>query len=167
MAPTGNMTDIAPGHGGVQRDPRTLANHSSSGATLALLRRCLSLRLTVDAGGVEVVVTANNVGHRVPTGFPGRSLELLVENFDQARQIWTAAASKIYAKQFLDGRSGLATDYWREHDNSADTRLLPEQPNRVRLPSAKGGVRLRARLVYRSFGVSDSQALDVVTTYWP
>ena len=44
MKPTGKMTNMAPGHGGVERDPMTLANHRFfDGSREDMLRRCLQL----------------------------------------------------------------------------------------------------------------------------
>ena len=41
-APTGRLTNLAPGKGGVERDPRTLGNHAFVADSLDdMLRRCL------------------------------------------------------------------------------------------------------------------------------
>ncbi len=86
MAPTGKMTNIAPGHGGIRRDPATLGNHRFfDGSQLDMLRRCLRLEAAAQrtSAGVEVNValSAGNVGHYVPTGFIDRQLILFVEAF--------------------------------------------------------------------------------------
>ena len=72
MAPTGRMTNIAPGHGGLERDPWTLANHRFfDGSQIAMLRRCLNVTvvLTPETAGVRAEVTADEVrsaGTRAP-----------------------------------------------------------------------------------------------------
>ena len=47
MAPTGRMTNIAPGHGGIARDPATLASHGFPGNQADMLRRCLAADVKV------------------------------------------------------------------------------------------------------------------------
>ena len=89
MTPTGRMTNLAPGNGGVERDPKTLPNHLfCDGSQEEMLRGCL--RATVDfrqaANGVRATVRlwAEGSGHRVPTGFIDRHLILTVEGEDAA-----------------------------------------------------------------------------------
>ena len=51
MKPTGRMTNIAPGHGGLRRDPATLANHRFfDGSQADMLRRCVQVSAR---GGLE------------------------------------------------------------------------------------------------------------------
>ncbi len=83
MAPTGRMTNVARGAGGIERDPLTLASHDLlPGGKEAMLRRCLSVAVetkkSADGWQLEVRVMAQNVGHRVPTGFIDRHLMLVV-----------------------------------------------------------------------------------------
>ena len=104
MKPTGGLTNIAPGKGGVERDPRTLANHVFfDGGQEEMLRRCLRMTVSFpNAGlvpklefgnerppqedGVRTVVrlTAEGTGHRTPTGFIDKHLILTVEGEDAA-----------------------------------------------------------------------------------
>ena len=81
MTPTGKLTNIAPGKGGIERDPKTLASHDFPGGQAEMLRRCLKLSVRVrrveQGVRAEVEVTAENVGHRVPTGFIDRNLLLI------------------------------------------------------------------------------------------
>src|SRR5262249_50049575 len=89
MAPTGKLTNLAPGKGGIARDPSTLASHRFPGGQADLLKRCLSVAIDIQpAPGVvraEVSVRAA-AGHRVPTGFVDRNLLLLVDAFDHVGQ---------------------------------------------------------------------------------
>src|SRR5207244_3382643 len=83
MAPTGRLTNLAPGHGGIDRDPRTLGNHRFfRGSQAQMLRACVrvatSLRRERGEVRAEVCVRAEGVGHRVPTGFIDRHLLLVV-----------------------------------------------------------------------------------------
>jgi hypothetical protein len=84
MTPTGRTTNFAPGAGGVERDPATLASHSFlPGGREAMLRRCLNVDVECSRDGetasVVVTITPRGVGHRVPTGFIDRHLILVVE----------------------------------------------------------------------------------------
>src|SRR5262249_2747228 len=87
MAPTGTMTNIAPNHGGIRRDPRTLGNHRFfAGSQLNMLLRALTLSVSTQPKGngvqIDVILQADGAGHRVPTGFVDRHLVLLVEPLD-------------------------------------------------------------------------------------
>lgn len=87
MAPTGRMTNVAPGNGGVERDPATLSNHLFfDGGQEQMLRACV--RATAEGrrspGGVRATVRlwTEGAGHRVPTGFIDHHLILAVEAED-------------------------------------------------------------------------------------
>src|SRR5262249_48794666 len=67
--PTGRTNNIAPGKGGLARDPHTLGNHLFfAGSREAMLRDGVCLVVEAGTAG-EVVVTldAARAGHRVPT----------------------------------------------------------------------------------------------------
>jgi len=81
------ISDVAPGQGGVQRDPLTIRAHSQLGATdEQLLREALTMtasaRAEQDRLIVRVSITNDNTGHHVPTDSPLRHLILLVEATD-------------------------------------------------------------------------------------
>jgi hypothetical protein len=81
------LTNVAPGAGGVERDPLTLHAHTFPGAGSAeLLRAAVSLTATlhVEAERVAVTVSITNdrTGHHVPTDSPLRALILLVRAAD-------------------------------------------------------------------------------------
>ncbi len=80
------MTNVAPGAGGVERPPATLASHRFSGSEPAFLKRHLKLSLKVTEDARELAVTAtvaaHGVGHKSPTGHPSRALVLWVEAVD-------------------------------------------------------------------------------------
>ena len=181
MTPTGRMTNIAPGSGGIERDPRTLASHSFlPGGRDAMLKRALDVhvaiqRATDETNGATAIVriTPHDVGHRVPTGFIDRHLVLVVEPLDaQARPL--AAESELVlppaAGQDFAGKPGrlfarLLTDqdgrgpvpFWQATPDPLDTRLRPDEPvtTEFRLPAATRSV--RTRLLYRRFWPATSQ----------
>jgi hypothetical protein len=170
MAPTGTMSNVAPGKGGIERDPKTLAAHAFPGGTPEMLRKSLKLELAAEREQEQIKVVvelrADNVGHRVPTGFIDRHLVLLVEAFDaRGKRVaavsgptLTAAAGPqlagqaggLYAKRLeADGRS--PSPFWVHADSMTDTRLHPGQADRrvFRFPGAAAEV--HARVLYRRF----------------
>ena len=170
MAPTGKMTNIAPGKGGIERDPKTLASHHTPGGSLDMLRQ--SLKLNVRASGVpggrqvEVDLVAQRVGHRVPTGFVDRQLILLVEAFDEkGRRVelldgpkLPASAGKgkdspgmLYAKQLFGENGRSPVPFWLHVTKIEDTRLFPEQADRRTFLFSSAVRRVTVQLWYRRF----------------
>lgn len=81
------ISDVAPGQGGVQRDPLTIRAHSQLGVTdEQFLREALTMTATARAEQdnliIQVSITNDNTGHHVPTDSPLRHLILLVEATD-------------------------------------------------------------------------------------
>jgi hypothetical protein len=172
MTPTGRMTNIAPDHGGVERDPKTLANHTFfDGGQEEMLRRCL--RATVegarqaDGGRAVVRLATEGAGHRVPTGFIDRHLILTVGAEDAAGRpvavrngprLPAAAgkelegrAGKLYAKQLhdFDGRSPVP--FWRADPDATDTRLEPGQTDETTFDLPAEATQVHVRVIYRRF----------------
>jgi hypothetical protein len=170
MAPTGMMTNIAPGKGGIERDPFTLASHHTPGGQFGMLKKAISMTMTSkpDPGGrrVEVEINAQNVGHRVPTGFPDRQLILVVTASDkdgkpvdcvEGQRLPRSAgrlsgqAGSLFAKQ-LHGETGRTPiPYWLHVDKVVDTRLMPERPERREFLFPPTASRVEAKIWYRRF----------------
>ncbi len=172
MAPTGMMTNIAPGRGGIERDPKTLANHRFFAPdSEEMLRR--AVRVETDAKrtacGVRasVRISAENVGHRVPTGFIDRQLILSVEALDAdgkavalcegpqlpdaAGQDLSGYAGRLFAK-LLTGRDGKApAPFWLAGGDPEDTRLTPGRVEEFVWQFPRETSRLRVRVLYRRF----------------
>lgn len=181
MAPGGRLTNVAPGHGGLPRDPRTLAGHRWPGGQAEMLRRVLraSMRFerSVAESRVAVEVGAEGAGHRVPTGFVDRHLILVVEAFDAVGKavplkdgaVLPAAAGELaglpgtlYAKRLtgFEGRSPVP--FWRADPAVTDTRLRPGQPDRAAWTFGPEVAEVRVRLLYRHFWEETARAKD-----WP
>jgi hypothetical protein len=166
------MTNLAPGHGGLERDPRTLGNHRFfDGSQAQMLRRCvrLSAALRREGGGVRAVVRLwpEGAGHRVPTGFIDRHLILAVEGQaadgrvlrPRAGPALPAAAGpelagkpgRLYAKLLkdFDGRSPVP--FWRADPEPADNRLTPGRAEELIFVFPADLARLRVRVLYRRF----------------
>jgi hypothetical protein len=172
MRPTGTLTNIAPGKGGVERDPATLGNHRFfAGGRDEMLRRCVRvsarLRRAGDSVRADVEVRADGVGHRVPTGFVDRHLLLVVEGFDaagaplapRAGPVLPAAAGRdlagrpgrLYAKLLKDFEGRSPAPFWRADPDPVDTRLFPGRAERLAFDFPPALRRLRVRLIYRRF----------------
>ena len=81
------MTNVAPGMGGVERDPQTIHAHLGLGATPEVfLQNAVTMTTTASVEDntlvVEVEITNDQTGHHVPSDFPGRHLILLVQAKD-------------------------------------------------------------------------------------
>lgn len=182
MAPTGRMTNVAPGAGGIERDPHTLASHDllPSGKE-AMLRRSLNVtvetRPSADGWQVAVQVVARNVGHRVPTGFIDRHLLLVMDAEDETGRevplrsgpVLPAAAGslagrpgRLFAKLLTDLEGAGPIPFWRPAAEPTDTRLVPEQPVRSEYDLPAAARRVRVRLIYRPFWETVAREKD-----WP
>ena len=175
MAPTGNMINIAPGLGGVDRNPQTLASHHFlPGGHAAMLRRAvrLSPRVLRTAKGeveVDIGLGVHDVGHRVPTGFIDRHLLLVVDPLDPQRERIAAdneqgprlsrlAGSRLegrhgmlFGRWLRDGDGKEPAPFWRVAEQVQDNRLVPDQPVSVRFRFGKQAAYARVRLLYRRF----------------
>jgi hypothetical protein len=166
------MTNIAPGKGGIERDPMTLANHRFfAGSLEEMLKQCLKVKVHVrhDAGTtrVETEVLADGVGHRVPTGFVDRNLLLVLEALaaedqplglrDGPKLPQTAGkdleqrAGRVYARQLRDFDGKAPAPFWRADPAHEDTRLRPGKPDRLAFTFAGTATAVRVRVLYRRF----------------
>src|SRR5262245_778232 len=141
MTPTGKMTNIAPGHGGIERDPLTLGNHRFfAGGQLDMLRRSLKVDAKIERAPeglrVSVSLTVDGAGHRVPTGFVDRQVILVIDSPERPKDgptlpavVGKALAGKpgrLYAKVLRDSDGTSPAPFWRaDPDYLLDTRLKP------------------------------------------
>ena len=85
------LTNVAPGKGGVERDPFTIHAHTFPGASnLELLQNSVSMTVTSElldeSLAIQVEIVNDRTGHHVPTDSPLRSLILLIEAEDSQGQ---------------------------------------------------------------------------------
>ncbi len=173
MTPTGRLTTLAPGNGGIRRDSSTLANHRFFNGSLAdMLRRCLSVKIRLAEDGksvhTEIASRADQVGHRVPTGFVDHHVLLVVEAFrkdgqpvlpdasnpvlpDLAGKTYAGRAGRLYAKQLSDFDGHKPVPFWRAQPDGVDTRLAPGHADRCSFTFAAEIDRVRVRVLYRRF----------------
>ena len=171
MKPTGKMTNIAPGVGGIDRDPHTLASHSFMQQGRAeLLKSCLDVATQTQRtdGRVQVTVdiTTHDVGHRTPTGFLERQLLLVVDALPPSGDQRLAAltgprlppsagdladrAGRMFAKQQKDPAAPIAP-FWNLHSELIDTRLEPDSVTSTSFEFPAEAKRVRVRLIHRRF----------------
>jgi hypothetical protein len=172
MKPTGTMTNIAPGKGGIERDPKTLSNHRFfAGSKEEMLKQCLKLSLSLerktDAVRAEIEVLAEGAGHRVPTGFVDRHLLLVVEAVDGAGKpqnlmngprMSTVAGKpladqpgKLFAKLLKDPDGRSPAPFWNADPEAEDTRLFPGRVDQAVFLFPPATERVRAQVLYRPF----------------
>jgi len=173
MKPTGRMTNMAPGHGGIERHPQTLSNHRFfDGSLETMLRRAVKasadFERTPDGVRAQVRLWVEGVGHRVPTGFIDRHLVLVVEGqgvdglprFARSGPTLPALAGpelagqpgRLYARVLkdFDGRS--PAPFWlAAPDPPPDTRLVPGRVEETVFDFPPTLARLRLRVLYRRF----------------
>jgi hypothetical protein len=172
MSPTGKMTNIAPGKGGIERDPQTLGSHRFfAGSQLDMLRRGLKLATKLkrerDGVHVQVELRADGAGHRVPTGFIDRQLILAVEPFGPGIRPLKAQAGpslppavgkelsgrpgQLYAKLLKDAEGNGPLPFWRAEADPVDTRLVPGKPDVSTFVFPAETERVQVRLIHRRF----------------
>lgn len=170
MAPTGDLTNMAPGHGGIERAPRTLASHGMPGGQFAMLRSALRVRAEIASGPnghtVTATLQATDVGHRVPTGFPDRHLVLLVQASDaNGREVapldgtrlppaagkWSGQAGYLFAKQLHGEAERTPIPFWVHVERVVDTRLTPGTAERHRFRFPPMARRVTVQVWYRRF----------------
>jgi hypothetical protein len=172
MKPTGAMTNIAPGNGGIERDPQTLANHSFfAGSQKEMLKQCLHVSSTLRQFGTdiraEVEVAVDEVGHYVPTGFVDRHLVLVADGIDKdgkpvsaiggpvlplaAGKALAGHSGRLYAKLLKDFDGNSPVPFWRADPEALDSRLKPGDRDIVRITFPLAVRKVHVRLIYRRF----------------
>jgi len=180
MRPSGTMTNIAPGAGGLERDPRSLASHEMlPGGRLAMLRQCLQLEARWEAPSTtapgtpapdslscNVQVRTHGVGHRVPTGFIDRHLLLVVEGYDDEDRPVAARSGpllpeaagdlrglpgRVFARRWVDPSTDMPLPFWRPGGSLSDNRLEPESTRAETFTFPPSVARIRVRLLFRGF----------------
>ncbi len=172
MKPTGRMTNIAPGNGGVERDPKTLSNHLFfDGDQEEMLRRCLqaSVQINRDKHGARAFVRlwTEGAGHSVPTGFIDKHLILTVQGVDAAGKTvglragptlpsavgkeWAGRPGRLFAKLLHDFDGRAPAPFWRADPDATDTRIAPGRPDETVYDFPPAVVKVYVVILYRRF----------------
>lgn len=183
MRPTGRLSNIAPGAGGIRRDPHTLASHQLlPGGQAEMLRRCLDLKTQLRPSGgllrLDVTLRTKGIGHHLPTGYIDRHLILRVQATDQQHARcapvrgdrlgalvgpeWQGDAGYLFARVLSDGEGNRPIPFWQPTAAETDTRLAPERPWTGSFYFPSVAKRMRVTVSYRRFWYSVSRAKQ-----WP
>jgi hypothetical protein len=172
MKPSGRLANLAPGNGGVERDPTTLSNHQFFDVSaVEMLRRCLEIDLQPvrqqDGVHVRLAIRPRDVGHRVPTGFADRNIIVLLEAVDAeenvvaplkgplleaiAGETVSGKPGRLYAKILKDFEGKSPVPFWRASPEFTDTRLTPGETDVSEWIFPKSVETIRARVIHRRF----------------
>jgi hypothetical protein len=123
------LTNVAPGKGGVERDPATIHAHTFPGAaSQELLQNALTMKVTAGREGgrlvVQVTLTNDKTGHDIPTDSPLRQMILLVE----ARDSQGKALEMVEGERVPDwgGTGDPAKGYYAGLPGKGFARILAE-----------------------------------------
>jgi hypothetical protein len=146
------LSNVAPGKGGVERDPRAIHAHTFPGAaSQELLQNALTLQVSARREGqqvaVEVSLTNDQTGHDIPSDSPLRQMILLVEakdargndlsqvegetvpewggSGDPQKGYYAGLPGKAFAKVLAELWTGLSPTgaYWNQTRLVSDNRL--------------------------------------------
>jgi hypothetical protein len=171
MRPTGAMTNFAPGHGGHERDSRTLGNHRFFAPSQEqMFAQAVTVAAGLERGDNQVRaklrVGTGEVGHRVPTGFVDRHLVLVVEGTDVAGRPLRAItgpilpalagpeagqSGRVYAKLVTDAAGRGPVPFWRDDAKVTDNRLIPGRTDDLTFGFPAELHAVRVRILYRRF----------------
>jgi hypothetical protein len=165
---------VFPERGGLPRDPKRIHNHKMLGATdETLLQNSVTMSVTTRLAGdkmeVEVSITNDKTGHKVPTDSPLRHLILLVQATDSASSTlpladgpqlpdWTGnyaeQPGRVFAQILEDEWTGESPTgaFWRPIRIVSDNRLaaMATDVSRYTFTLPPGGpITVEARLIYR------------------
>jgi len=175
MPPDGIMTNVAPGTGGVERDPMTIHAHTQPGASdEELLQNTVEMTLAgqqvADRLRVSVAITNTGAGHHVPTDHPARHMILLVTvrgghgeplplRGGPSVAAWggehAGQPGKTFAKVLKDVETGASpvVSYWKQTLIESDNRIpafgTDVSTYDFALPEDAGRVDVEAVLLFR------------------
>lgn len=171
MKPDGKMENIAPGKGGIKRNPMELASHQlMPGGLKLMLQSSIShqeeiIRSEKDTL-VRVRIKAINVGHKIPTGYIDRHLILELRATGGGKEIlplegdlipiWADVdlagnAGVVFARPLLDHGKKQLQPFWLASEDLIDTRLEPEVTREHIWKFPKELESLKVQMIYRPF----------------
>ncbi|MCK5585143.1 hypothetical protein KAJ02_03645, partial [Candidatus Bipolaricaulota bacterium] len=182
------LTNVAPGKGGVERDPMTIHAHTQPGAAdVDLLQDTVDLTLHLkptDDGFVEatVAITNTKAGHHVPTDYPGRQMILVVTATDEdgtelplvdgpTLPAWCGDQAGLpgvaFAKVLRDVETGEfpVVNYWKQTLIESDNRIaaLAIDRSEYRFAGGAGSATVRAVVFFRRLfqDIAEAKAWDM------
>lgn len=179
MKPDGATTNLAPGRGGVERDPNTVPSHLQMGSNDSLfIARSVAMEVRTEVQRdtllVKVSITNEGGGHHFPTGSPLRNALLVVAATDHLEEElphiggsvvpdWGGVGSspddyagrpgKGLARVLQDQEGGYPAPQWRLTFVRSDTRIPAREIDRSRyafaVPAGTRYTEVRTALIYR------------------
>ena len=179
------MTNVAPGFGGVERDPMMIHAHTQPGAANVELLQD-TVEMTLDLAAEEdgsliamIAITNTKAGHHVPTDYPGRQMILVVSAIDEERNElaliegpvlpdWCGEQAGLpgvaYAKVLRDVETGKSpvVNYWKQTLIESDNRIAAFETDQstYRFQSADGMITVRAVILFRRLFQELAEAKD-------
>lgn len=146
------LTNVAPGKGGVERDPQTIPAHTFPGASSTeLLQNAVSMNVALTQSEEKITVTVtiinDKTGHHVPSDSPLREMVLLIQAQnsdgdllaqvdgpvipgyggvgDRSKGYYATLPGKIYAKILVELWTEISPTaaYWNPTRIASDNRL--------------------------------------------
>ncbi|MBL6978522.1 MAG: hypothetical protein ISR61_06210 [Desulfobacteraceae bacterium] len=174
-----NLKNVAPGKGGIDRDPSTIHSHLTT-VDKDLLQDALTVTVAAKKEGgnvvLKVTLTNDKTGHHVPTDSPLRHLILLVDARDSrgnrlkqsggpvlpgwcgvgdpAQGYYAGLPGKAYAKLLKEKWTNVfpAAAYWRHTTLVSDNRIAAFESDTTTYSFAapeEGYIYIKVRLLYR------------------
>ena len=171
MKPDGKTRNIAPGKGGIERHPDSLASHDlMPGGKLSMLRKCMTLSVSVAEVAnhqkeIRIHLLARDVGHKVPTGHVDHHLLILLETSSRESRstLIQGPLLPLWMDENLRGRTGVClgrpnlneegnqlVPFWRAMQEPVDNRLEPEKPREYRWVVPNDTGEISVKLYYRA-----------------
>lgn len=173
------ITNIAPGKGGIERNPAAIHNHNMT-VDAELLRNSLTMKASVKIQNgravVTVTLTNDKTGHHVPTDSPLRQMILLIEAKDSRgntlkqqdgpvlpewcgtvkakKNHYSGLPGKAYAKLLREKWTDVFPTgaYWNHTEMVSDNRIAAFAEDSTSfefLPPEKGKAIITVSLLYR------------------
>lgn len=148
MKPDGRLENIAPGKGGINRNPKEMASHQlMPGGLQQMLQNSILHEEEIIMGeadcSVRVWLKAVNVGHKIPTGYIDRHMILRLRAKFQGEELkpiegltlppWVdnslaGNAGVLFGRPLLNAGKLEVQPFWQGGSEFVDSRLEPETP---------------------------------------
>lgn len=172
MKPDGLMGNVAPGKGGIDRNPMEMASHQMMpGGLQKMLQNSIQHETKVIKGTndctVGVQLKAVNVGHKIPTGYIDRHLILHVKAMSNEGELKPLDGDRIpsWVDQSMHGDAGVllgrpllhpdkqfTQPFWQWGGGViVDSRLEPENEKKWSWRFSKKVEKVKVSLIYRPF----------------
>lgn len=137
---------------------KQVGHHQLFGPSRGLRKQALSLTVNLLAVGdgyqVETLLTNDGAGHSVPTGFPGRQIELKVSSRETS-----TVQSRLYSRVL--GADGVELAFMKATAVLSDNRIAAGATTRELFPLAAGVKHVEVEVTWRQFSPALASAFGV------